>query len=463
MSSPATRPLTGALLERTYFEDLKTRTFAALKPGEHLFINLSAEQSQFVRINAARVRQIGTVEDAICELSLVLESGTGVLQKAQGSINLTGISYEDVERIQSLLHRLREEAPQLPADPYAQLPKDLGSSHHEETGELLELASAADALLQPVHGVDIAGIFASGRLVRAMANSAGQLHWFSTANFSLDYSLYTSSQRALKGTFAGAHWDPARYSDEMRLARNKLDLLEKPARKLERGAYRVFMEPAAYSELVGMLSWGGVSEASIRQGDSPLRLLRDHAGQGAKQLSPLFSLTEDFSSGQVPRFNDEGELSPTELPLIRRGTLVNALVSSRTAKEYGATANGASSYESLRSPAVAAGTIARAQVLEKLGTGLHLSNLHYLNWSDQPGGRITGMTRYACFWVENGSLVSPIENMRFDDSIFSVFGGALEGLTLERAFLPEIGTYHTRNLGGTLCPGALLNEMKFTI
>ena len=31
-------------------------------------------------------------------------------------------------------------------------------------------------------------------------------------------------------------------------------------------------------------------------------------------------------------------------------------------------------------------------------------NLHYLNWSDNIGGRITGMTRYACFWVENGEI-----------------------------------------------------------
>jgi predicted Zn-dependent protease len=73
------------------------------------------------------------------------------------------------------------------------------------------------------------------------------------------------------------------------------------------------------------------------------------------------------------------------------------------------------------------------------------------------------MTRYACFWVENGKLVAPIENLRFDDSIFSVFGSALEDLARETAYLPDVGTYGNRNLGGITCPGALLKGMEFTL
>jgi predicted Zn-dependent protease len=107
--------------------------------------------------------------------------------------------------------------------------------------------------------------------------------------------------------------------------------------------------------------------------------------------------------------------------------------------------------------------VLRQQVLQRLGTGLHLSNLHYLNWSDAPGGRITGMTRYACFWVEGGKIVAPIENLRFDDSIFSLFGTALEDLDQQPVYLPEVHTYDQRALGGILCPGALLSEMKFTL
>lgn len=42
------------------------------------------------------------------------------------------------------------------------------------------------------------------------------------------------------------------------------------------------------------------------------------------------------------------------------------------------------------------------------------TQLWYLNFSDRPGGRITGMTRFASFWVEDGRIVAPLNVMRFD-------------------------------------------------
>jgi predicted Zn-dependent protease len=101
--------------------------------------------------------------------------------------------------------------------------------------------------------------------------------------------------------------------------------------------------------------------------------------------------------------------------------------------------------------------------LAELDTGLYLSNLHYLNWSDRPTGRITGMTRYACFWVEDGELVAPIENLRFDESLYHCLGDRLINLTTTQDFIPETGTYDHRNLGGAWLPGAIINDFTFTL
>jgi predicted Zn-dependent protease len=138
-------------------------------------------------------------------------------------------------------------------------------------------------------------------------------------------------------------------------------------------------------------------------------------------------------------------------------------VSTRTAKEYKLKSNAAVSSEGMRAPTVSRGELEEKEILKRLHTGLYLSNLHYLNWSDQPAGRMTGMTRYACFWVENGKIVSPIENMRWDDSLFSLLGNNLEALTRFQNFIPEVMTYEQRSLGGMLIPGALLSKMSFTI
>ena len=191
------------------------------------------------------------------------------------------------------------------------------------------------------------------------------------------------------------------------------------------------------------------------QGQSALIKLRDKAS-----LSNCFSLTEDFTSGFVPRFNSIGEISPKVLNVIDNGVLRNTLISSRTAKEYDLNSNYADDGEFLRSPKIDKGDLQESDVLKSLDKGLYLSNLHYLNWSDNLGGRITGMTRYACFWVENGEIVAPIENMRFDDSIYNFFGENLESVGNSLEFIPSVGTYGGRNLGGNLCPGILLNKIN---
>ena len=134
--------------------------------------------------------------------------------------------------------------------------------------------------------------------------------------------------------------------------------------------------------------------------------------QNNVKMSPCFSLSEDFTSGMVPRFNYNGELAPEKLDLILSGNLKNTLISSRTAKEYNLKSNFASDHESMRSPSLAAGNVNEKDVIDILDKGIYLSNLHYLNWSDRPGGRITGMTRYACFWVENGEIIAPIDNIK---------------------------------------------------
>ena len=127
------------------------------------------------------------------------------------------------------------------------------------------------------------------------------------------------------------------------------------------------------------------------------------------------------------------------------------------------TANGANSSETLRAPEMSPGNLAFEQILPSLDTGLYVSNLHYLNWSDRPTGRITGMTRYACFWVENGEIIAPIENLRFDESLYRFWGENLVDLTNFQEFIPEVGTYESRQLGGSLVPGMLVNDFTYTL
>jgi predicted Zn-dependent protease len=438
----------------TTFDQVVATLLNGLNSNESMTVQLTAEQSQFTRFNHAKVRQTGSVEDGRIKLTLMQNQ-----RVASQEFSFTGDRDLDQHSAQLALKELRQEIPQLPEDPHLVLPSGDAKSRDVYVGELLQPDAVVHAILPSVQGLDFTGMYAGGALFRGYADSAGQQHWFATDSFVLDYSLFLENGQAVKGTFAGSHWDQEAYGAKLADSRQQAEKMMQPAKIIAKGQYRSYLAPAALAELIAMFSWGGVSEASLQQGGSALVALQ----RGEKPLSPLFTLKENFQRGSVPRFNELGEVAPTDLLLISQGKLVNTLISSRTAKEYGKVANGASGGEFLRSPEVNPGNLSSADILSVLDTGLYLSNLHYLNWSDRPTGRITGMTRYACFWVENGEIVAPIENLRFDESLYRCFGENLLALTDFQEFIPEVGTYDHRSLGGILVPGLLAEEFTYTL
>lgn len=426
--------------------------------GEHFTLSLVAEDSQFTRFNRARVRQSGQVVDGFIKLNWIDRQRT-----CYRDVPFTGDWETDWQMLRQALVELRQEVTQLPEDPYLVLPLALpdgqGQSRAVYPGELPPGEAAIAELLSPVQNLDFAGIYAAGLSVRAQADSAGQRHWFATESFTLDYSLFNVTGQAVKGTFADRQWNSAAYAANIERARQQLQLMARPVKAVPKGRYRTYLAPAAMAELILMMSWSCLSEAAIQQGGSPMELLRE----GKKQLSPQFTLRENFTRGLVPQFNSDSEMAPDNLPLIQRGQLAHSLVNGRTAQEYGLASNGADESEDLRAAEVDPGDLAPGDILQALDTGLYLSNLHYLNWSDRPTGRITGMTRYACFWVEQGEIVAPIENLRFDDSLFNYWGENLIALTAQQELVPAVDSYEYRDLGGTWTPGALVEDLIYTL
>jgi predicted Zn-dependent protease len=149
--------------------------------------------------------------------------------------------------------------------------------------------------------------------------------------------------------------------------------------------------------------------------------------------------------------------------LIEHGALAGSLVSPRTSREFGLAANGANAREVPESFAMDAGELDDADVLAALDDGLLIGNLHYLNYSDRSAARMTGMTRFATFRVEQGRITAPVDVLRFDDSVFRLFGANLEALSRERELVLSSQSYGRRELASAHVPGALVREMAFTL
>jgi predicted Zn-dependent protease len=388
-------------------------------------------------------------------LSVTLQAQGRTVEQSR---TLSGLLDVDGPALSALLQRCRDEVAVLEVDPNQVAVSDHGTSAEEFRGALLAPAQVVQAVVGPAQGSDLAGLYAGGVMVRGNRNSAGQSHWFATEAFFLDYSLY-DGPKAAKGCYAGSRWDDNAWRANLERTRTLLVLLQQPVVDVKPGRYRTYLAPKAFADLMGILGWNGLSAAAWKQGRCPFKRLAEKQAQ----LSPLLTLSENFTLGLSPRFNSLGEVSAANLPLIEHGELSTLLVSSRTAKEYGLSANAAAEGEAPRALDVATGTLAEGDILKTLGTGLYLSNLHYLNWSDPVSARVTGMTRYACFWVENGVIVGPIHDLRWDESLFDALGTKLLALTDWSDIDPAVETYFARALGGSRVPGALIDGFTFTL
>jgi predicted Zn-dependent protease len=433
--------------------------FGELLPGEALAVDFTGESSRFMRFTACRVRQIGAVLQAGVRLTYYRDGRT-----ITSAFGMSGDQGLDAERAAAALSAARREAPLLPEDPYQVLPAASGRSREEFSGRLPDPDGIPREVLGPGEvvtraGADYVGIHSQGAVCRGAANSLGTRHWFATETFSLDYSAWLPNGKALKSAYAGREWDRAEYARRLESARPRLEALSKPERTIPPGKYRVYVAPDALAEFVPFLSWNGLGERAMREGESGWLALRE----GRRTMSPRFRLSQDFSLGTEQRFNEFGEVAPVTLVLIEGGRLAATVVSARSAKQYGVPSTAAPEDERVRSPAIDPGSLDEGKAIEAIGTGLYLSNLHYLNWSDNDSGRITGMTRFACFWVEGGRIASPIRDMRFDESIYHIFGDKLLDLSRQRSLVPDTGTYFQRSLGGALFPGLLVEDFAFTI
>lgn len=447
---------------QSLYRGLKDALFHELGSGEELNLNLKAEDSLYVRFHNSRVRQNTQVEQRQLEMIFQKDSRQLTMQ-----VDLSGDAEQDLALCRSLIERARVECGLLPQDPGVTRFENRGVSQNFEDSRELDFEDVLKVVRGSTEGTDFTGLLASGPQIAANANSAGQEHWFSTRSFFLDYSLFTVNEshenKAVKATYADRQWSNEKFMNGLSSAKNQLALLRRPSREVKPGAYRVFLAPAALSDLVAMLSWNALSYGAYKKGGCAFARLKD---QGEK-LSPKFTLRENFTLGLATPFNNLGEVPPAQVEIITRGELKQFLVSTRTAREFKVDSNFAEisgwGHEYMRSPEVAGGDLSEKDALKALGTGLYLGNLHYCNWSDIQTARVTGMTRYACFWVENGEIAAPIRDLRFDESLYAAFGADLEALTREQHIDPATDTYFRRALGGKLLPGALINNFQFTL
>lgn len=442
------------LVRRSTFDALADAVCVAGHGLDRVTLLLKAESSDFIRFNRGAVRQATHVDQGYATLAVVRGA-----RRIECRIALTGRVDADAATLLAERRSLAAALAEVADDPYLLMPELATHSERHDTGNLPDPAAVVNAVVRAAAGLDFVGFHAAGPVVRAFADSLGTRHWHHVESFHIDWCLYHGADRAVKTRYAGAQWREADFAQRVADAALRLALLGRPPRAVAPGAHRACFAPAAMGELVSMLGWGGFGLKARRTGTSSLMRLAHRDAQ----LDPRITLTEDTAHGIAPAFTADGFLRPPAVVLVAGGLAAETLNGARSAREFGLPANGANGQEVPESLCLAPGTLAEADALAALDTGLFVSNLWYLNYSDRPACRITGMTRFACLWVEGGRPVAPIGVMRFDDSFLRMFGEGLVALTDRAELIPESGTYLERQLSSVSTPAAIVEGWRLVL
>lgn len=440
---------------QSYFYELADYASKQLYIDEVSTCFLKSEDSDFCRLNNSKIRQSGHVTQHYLTLRLI-NKGRQVLSE----LVLTGETTADRDRLKSSIGVLRHQLKDLPVDPYLLVATTINHSESIATNHLPDAAATVANILSKAKGQDLVGIYAAGAIYRGFANSYGQRNWYESYNFNFNWSLYSGQgDKAFKSSYAGTKWDEKVFAAKLQDGIVSMPILQKTAKTIAPGAYRVYLAPAAVAEIVEVLSWNGFGVKAQRTKQSALTKMLTTE----QRLNTQIHLTENIAEGTAPDFDSIGFTKPKTVSLIKAGALVGSLVSGRSAKEFDLKPSGASEDESPESIDMAPGTLTQADVLAGLDQGIYINNLWYLNYSDRNACRLTGMTRFASFWVEGGKIVAPLNVMRFDDSVYQFFGANLVSLTHEREFMMGASTYSQRSTNSSRLPGALIKDFCFTL
>ena len=435
-----------------YFYRLAELVEALCQVGESCCCYFEAETADYVRFNRGRVRQAGTVVQRAIDIALTANE-----RQVSGSCCLTGSFAEDSDRLRALVHTLRAQRALVDPDPYLNYAVEVNCSRDELDTALPDSRDVIGEFVEAGHDLDLVGLWASGVNYAGFANAFGQRNWHRCPSFHLDYSAYLNQDIAVKDSYAGSSWHAPTLRQKLYRVREQLGLLRRPTRTLIPGRYRAYLAPAALQELFAVLGWQGFGLKSHRTRQTPLLRMRETR----ERLSSAISLFEDHQRGMTPRFTAEGFVKPNRVALIEAGYYRDCLSAARSAKEFGTAVNASVEYP--QSLSMLAGAIEQEKVLEHLETGLYIGNLWYCNFSDPNYCRLTGMTRYACYWVEAASLREPIAVMRFDDSLYDLLGDALVGVTDKQTLLVAADSYGKRSLATMRLPGVIVDSLTLTL
>jgi predicted Zn-dependent protease len=386
-----------------------------LEPKAEVFVSLESAKRAHVRFARNEVTTAGEIEEAGLSLSVQLGKKAATSSSNQtDDASITSI----VERTVSLAKLAPEDPELMPVlGPQQVTRNDVAFDAKVDAIDAKGRAALVKQALAPGRelALSTAGFLAQWSGLVGKASSAGLLQLHPATALHLTVTARTPSGRGSgRGQFFGRRLEGLDSHAVARTACETAKRAENP-RALAPGRYTVVLEPAATATFAEAL----LSAMNQRPADEG-RSFFSKAGSsrvGEQLFSPLITLRSDPRNANTPMlpFDHQGRALPAQ-PWVTAGRL-DALATSRfwAAKTKRQPIGGHGGFE------LAAGTTPRAKLLEGIRRGVLISRVWYNNWVDEQTLLQTGLTRDGTFLIEDGQIVAPVNNFRFNQSVADAF------------------------------------------
>lgn len=427
-----------------------TKKILGFSKADSCIVSIDGEEDRHIRF----AQNMATTNGSPSGIEVSVESHFG---KRSGSASGTDLTDD---ALAALVAASEETARLAPENPEFMPP--LGPQKYPAGTEFSPATQAATsamlaAAIQPVlkqaadKNLQASGFLEIGTSFSAMATSNGLFVY----DVGTDV-LHTISARTPDGT--GSGWAGTTHSDFSKLdvagmgatAIDKAVRSQKPV-TLRPGKYTVILEPSGVSDLLGIL----ISEFDQRAADEG-RSFATKKGGGSRLGESVFGKNVTIYSDPNDPLVPGGIYSDDGLPALRTSWVEGGVLKNLQCSRYWAQKTKRDPVPGPTTLTMTGGTTSAADMIKQTKRGLLITRFWYIREVDPQTVLLTGLTRDGVFLIDQGEIVKPVCNFRFNESPVAMLNKVV-------ALGPCVRAYGEETIGiPTAVPTLLVDEFTLS-
>ncbi len=309
-------------------------------------------------------------------------------------------------------------------------------------------------------GFKASGALSHGEVEVGVVNSLGVTAYQKYSDFFL-HLIVQNEMASGYASFISRDWDQLQVEPLVRGAMTKAS--RGAPQEIKPGEYDVILEPDAVHELLSFLGNLGFHGLAFQEGRS---FFCNQLGERmADEQVTIYDDGMDPEGLRVP-FDFEG-VPKQKVIFFEEGVARNVTHDSFTAGRAGVKSTG----HALLPPNpegpiplnlfMRAGKTPLEEMVRTVRRGIYVTRFHYTNVVEPMKAVITGMTRDGTFLIEDGEIKSPLQNLRFTESILEALS-RVKAISRERKICSSGSVYGRRFMTGTVAPALRIDGFNFS-